>query len=395
MLRRSLRRGADTAAVMAIVALWAGGIVAAENKGGRSVDAVNKVTLLQVNDTHAYLDLHQEMFPGPNGPVYRRAGGYSRIATVVKGIREETGGKVLFCDCGDTFFGTYPAQKSRGEAMLPVLNALGIGAMTVHWEFVFGPKRFQELAQQLNYPVLAINIYKKDSGERAFPTHLVKEVSGLKVGLVGIASNIVDKTMPPSFSEGLRFTLGREELPEVIEHLRAKDKVDLVVLVSHLGFPQDMKLLGEVPGVDVCLSGHTHNRLYEPALAGKTLVIQSGCHGSFVGRLDLEVKDGRIVRHRHALIEVAEDIAPDPKVEALVRASLAPYEKELNEVVGETATPLNRGTMLESTMDNLLLQALLKATGAEIAFSNGWRWGAPIAEPWLGAVLSLDVGGPF
>lgn len=343
-----------------------------------NVDATKHITLLQVNDTHAYLDLHQEMFPGPNGPVYRRAGGYSRIAAIVKRIRGDTGGKVLFCDCGDTFFGTYPAQKSRGEAMLPVLNALGIDAMTPHWDFAFGPGRFQELADRLSYPVLAINIYKKNNGDRPFPTHLVKEMGGLKIGLVGIASNIVDKTMPPSFSEGRRFTLGRDELPEIIEHLRAMEKVDLVVVISHLGFPQDMKLLGEVPGVDVCLSGHTHNRLYEPALAGTALVIQSGCHGSFVGRLDLEVKGGRIVKYRHALVEVAEDIKPDPKVEALVRAALAPYEKELNEVVGETATPLNRGTMLEATMDNLLLQALVKTTGAQIAFSNGWRWGAPV-----------------
>ncbi|MHB9050108.1 MAG: bifunctional metallophosphatase/5'-nucleotidase [Pirellulales bacterium] len=193
-----------------------------------------------------------------------------------------------------------------------------------------------------------------------------------------MASNIVDKTMPPSYSEGLRFTLGREELPKIIEQVRSKEKVDLVVLISHLGFPQDMKLLSEVPGVDVCLSGHTHNRLYEPAQVGKTPVIQSGCHGSFIGRLDLEVKNGQIVNHRHKLIEVSANIKPDEEVDALIRKLMAPYDKELAEVVGETATALNRGTMLESTMDNLLLKAMLEASGAEIAFSNGWRWGAPV-----------------
>lgn len=104
-----------------------------------------------------------------------------------------------------------------------------------------------------------------------------------------IASNIVDKTMPASYSEGIYFTLSKSELPPIIDKLRTQEKVGLIVLVSHLGFPQEMKLLSEVHGIDVCLSGHSHNRLYKPVLNGKTIVIQSGCHGSFLGRLDLEV----------------------------------------------------------------------------------------------------------
>lgn len=343
----------------------------------REAGDAQQLTILQINDSHAYLNLHQEMVPSPNGAVYRQAGGYARIATLVNQIREETGGRVLFGDCGDTFFGTYPAKASRGQVMVPILNALGVDAMTPHWEFVFGPKRFQELASQLNFPVLAINIYDKNTGKRIFPPYIMKEVGGLKIGIIGVASNIVDKTMPPSFSEGLRFTLGREELPSVIQEVREK-KPDLVVLISHLGFPQDMKLLSEVPGIDVCLSGHTHNRLYEPALAGKTLVIQAGCHGSFLGRLDLGIKDRQIVRHDHHLIEVAARIPPDSKLDTLIKDLTAPYEKDLQQVVGQTATALNRGTMLEATMDNLLLASMQEATGAQVAFSNGWRWGAPV-----------------
>jgi 2',3'-cyclic-nucleotide 2'-phosphodiesterase (5'-nucleotidase family) len=159
--------------------------------------------------------------------------------------------------------------------------------------------------------------------------------------------------------------------------LREQEKAEMIVLVSHLGFPQDMKLLSEVEGIDVCLSGHTHNRLDKPVLNGKTIVIQSGCHGSFLGRLDLEIHAGRIVDYRHRLIEIEAGIRPDPVIAEQVEQVLAPY-RELSEVVGETATALNRGTTFESTMDNFLLQALLETTGAQIAFSNGWRYGAPI-----------------
>ncbi len=336
------------------------------------------LTVIQLNDSHAYFDLHQEMFWQGGQAVYRPAGGYARIATIVKQIRAANPGRTLFCDCGDTLHGTYPAQKTQGEALIPILNTLGIDAMTAHWEFAYGPETFKQRAAKLNYPMLAINVYDQATRERFFPPYSVKEVGGLRIGLVGIASNIVDKTMPPAFSAGLYFTLGREELPSIINVLRTQEKVDLVVLISHLGFPQDMKLVSEVQGIDVCLSGHTHNRLYKPVLQGKTLIIQSGCHGSFLGRLDLEIEGGRVADYRHELIEVAAKITPDPEVDDLVHQALAPYQEELSTVVGETATALNRATLLESTMDNFLLQALLESTGAQLAFSNGWRFGAPI-----------------
>lgn len=346
------------------------------------------LTVVQLNDSHAYFNLHQEMFWQGGQAVYRPAGGYARIATLIKRIRAETQGRVLFCDCGDTLHGTYPALETQGQALIPILNSLGLDAMAAHWEFAYGPKAFKQRAEELNYPTLAINVYDQATKERLFPPYNVKEIGGLRIGLVGIASNIVDKTMPPSYSEGVRFTLGREELPPIINVLRAQEKVDLVILISHLGFPQDMKLLSELEGVDVCLSGHTHNRLYRPVLQGKALVIQSGCHGSFLGRLDLEIEGGRVVDYRHQLIEVGSDIHADPAVDGLIRQALAPYQVELSTVVGETETALNRAAMLETTMDNFLLQALMESTGAQLAFSNGWRFGAPVIP---GAVTLNDL----
>ncbi|MFO7368976.1 MAG: metallophosphoesterase, partial [Bacteroidales bacterium] len=317
------------------------------------------LTIVQMNDTHAYFDVHQEMFWQGDHAVYRQAGGYARIAAIVKKIRTESFGNCLFCDCGDTLHGTYPAIASQGQAMIPILNSLELDAMTAHWEFAYEPKVFNKLVAELNYPMLANNVFNKATKKPVYQSYAIKEIGGLRIGLIGIASNIVDKTMPPSFSEGIYFTLGKEELPPIIDLLRNKEKIDLIVLISHLGFAQDMKLVSEVQGIDVCLSGHTHNRLYKPVLNGKTIVIQSGCHGSFLGRLDLEVDGGKIIDYRHRLIEVKATIQPDPTVAELVKQSLAPYKNELEEVVGETSTALNRGTCLESTMDNFMLQALL------------------------------------
>jgi 2',3'-cyclic-nucleotide 2'-phosphodiesterase (5'-nucleotidase family) len=347
-----------------------------------------KVTLLQINDVHGYMDLHLEWFADPTSlATYRRAGGYPRIATLVKQISDETQRRVLFCDNGDTFHGTYTVVKTEGRILLPIVNQLGLAAMTAHWDFAYGPQRLLELASKLTYPILAVNIYDKKSGKRVFKPYLMKEVGGLKIGIIGIGSNIVDKTMPPEFSAGLRFTDGRSELPGYIKEVRANG-VNLVVVLSHLGFPQDHRLASEISGIDVLLSGHTHNRLYQPIRQGNTLIIQSGCHGSFVGRLDLDVQDNKVVGHQHRLIEVAETIPPDPTIQKLVKDALKPYEVELGRVVGEVSTTLNRDTELEATMDNFLLDAICEAASTPLAFTNGWRWGAPVLS---GPITNNDL----
>lgn len=337
-----------------------------------------RLTLLQLNDVHAYLDLHPELFWEAKGAVYRPAGGYARIATLVRRIRAEVGDGVLFCDGGDTLHGTVPVVKTHGQALIPILNASGLDAMTAHWDFAYGPRILQQRVSELSYPLLALNVYDQQTRNLVFPPYSVKEIGGLRVGIIGIASNIVDKTMPPRFSEGIYFTLGEEELPAAIAHLRDKERVDLIVLLSHLGFPQDVQLVSEVPGVDVCLSSHTHNRVYRPVRQGQTLVIQSGSQGSFLGRLDLQVEHGRIVDYSHRLIVVDSSIVPDTTVGDLVERALAPDRQSLSEVVGETEVALARYMTLETTMDNFLLESLLASTGALLAFSNGWRYGAPV-----------------
>lgn len=339
---------------------------------------IKRITIVQINDSHAYLNLHSELFWERGRAVYRPAGGYARIATLLKQIRAENPGQVVLIDGGDTFHGTYPAVQTRGQALVPIMNALGPAAMTAHWEFAYTPNGFKELTRQLNYPMLAMNVYEKDSRSLFFKPYDVIEMAGLRIGIAGIASNIVDKTMPPHFSEGVYFTNGSEELPGVIQTLREEEKVDLVLLNSHLGYPQNIWMMGEVPGVDVDLSAHTHHRLEQAVRQGTALVTQSGSQGSFLTRLDLTVEEGKITDYTHRLIEVAQEIEPDPEVADLVQQALQPFEGELLQVVGETRAPLDRGLNLESTMDNLLLTALLEHTGAQMAFSNGWRYGAPV-----------------
>ncbi|MFO8133178.1 MAG: bifunctional metallophosphatase/5'-nucleotidase [Thermoplasmatota archaeon] len=337
----------------------------------------HRLTILQVNDSHAYLRPHMELFRGGGSEVYRQAGGFARIATLFHRIRREREAVVVL-DNGDTLHGTYPAVESRGATLVPVLNALGFDAMTGHWDFAYGPERLRELVRRLDYPLLAVNCYRGDTDEPMFPPYRVLERGGLRVAVIGVAATIVDKTAPASFSSGVSLTLGRDELPGVVERVRDGERADLVVVLSHLGFPQEMQLAADIDGIDVLVSGHTHNRLYRPALVNGTLLMQSGSHGSFVGCLDLLVGDSGVEGYEHRLIPVDMSVVPDERVAGLVDEAVEPYRDMLSEVVGRTTTALNRGRVMETTMDNLLLQAMQEASHAELAFSNGWRYGAPV-----------------
>lgn len=335
------------------------------------------LTIIQLNDLHGYTEQHPELVRTGAGEHYRQMGGLARIATAFSEVRRERGA-VIALDNGDTFHGTHVAVVSQGKALVPLMNGLGLDAMTAHWEFAYGPAGVKTLAEHLSYPILAINCYRKDDGELFLPPYRIVERGELRVAIIGIASNIVDKTMPPSYSEGLKFTLGRDELPGWIAHVREQEAADLVIVLSHLGFPQDMKLAGEVDGIDVLLSGHTHNRMEHAVVENGAIVFQSGCHGAFIGRLDLELDRGKVIAWRHQLLPIDRRFAPDPAMEQKVEAAMASSREFLSQQVGQTEVVLSRYEMFQSTMDDLLLDAIAAATGTDIAFSNGWRYGAPV-----------------
>jgi len=312
-----------------------------------------ELTFLQINDLHGYVSPHPEMIRAPGGDWhFTELGGLARIAALFDTIRNECKGRVIALDNGDTFHGTHVAVKSRGKALIPMMNALGLDAMT--------------------------NCHDRRDDRLLFEPYKIVERSGLRVAVIGLACPIVDKTMPPSFSTGVYFTIGNVELPRWIKHVREEEKADLIVVLSHLGFPQDVKLAGEVDGIDVIVSGHTHNRMEHAISVNGAIIFQSGCHGSFVGRLDVVVDGGKITSHKHSLIAVNATLGEQPEMARLVEAALKTDRAALAEVVGSVGAPLHRYAMLNAPMDDVLLEAVAAAAGTDIAFSNGWRYGAPI-----------------
>lgn len=352
----------------------------AENTGaaGNEAAAAREVTILHMADTHAALEVHPEVFFDREGkPTFRPAGGYALLADAIKRERKAYP-QSLLVNVGDTIHGSAVAEWTQGKALVPVVNALGIDVFVPgNWEYAYGPETFRKRMGELNHPVAAINVFDAKSGKRLFAPSVVKTINGVKVGVVGITSIIVDKSMAPAFSKGLRFTF-QEGVQAEVDRLRAGG-VQIVMLATELGLAQETQIARQIKNVDFILGGHTHERTEQPVVEGGVPVIQSGAEGSFLSRVTFRVQNGRVVGYTHKLLEVTpEKYRPDPDVAKLVTAARAPFKDRLDNVVGHTHTPLFRKGVLESSMDNLIADALREETGADIGMANGFRFSYPV-----------------
>ena len=309
---------------------------------------------------------------------YGRIGGLDRLATVVKHVRAECGDKVLFLDGGDTWQGSLGANASKGQDMVDCMALLKPDAMTGHWEFTYGEARVKELIKGLGFPFLALNVRDTEWEEPVFPPMKIFERGGVKIAVLGQAFPYTPVANPrwlmPKWSFGIR----EEDVRANVEKAR-KSGAQLVVLLSHNGFDVDRKLAGRVPGIDVILTGHTHDALPEAIKVGNTLLIASGSHGKFLSRLDLDVQNGAVKGFRYKLIPLfADAIAADAEMTAAIAKARAPYAKDLARVVGKTDSLLYRRGNFNGTFDDVICAALLKERDAEIALSPGFRWGTSV-----------------
>lgn len=308
---------------------------------------------------------------------YGRMGGFDRIATVVKSIRADRPDALLL-DGGDTWHGSFTSLKTGGEDMVRAMNLLGSDAMTAHWEFTFGTERVLELVDMMEQPLLGANIFDAEWDEPAFEPYKIFERGGMSIGVIGQAFPYLPIANPswmfPEYSFGIR----EERMQQIVNELRSKN-VDLVVCLSHNGFDVDHKMAQRVEGIDIILSGHTHDAIPEPVLSGNTIIVASGSHGKFVSRVDLDIRDGKLMGFQHKLIPIFSDvIEPDAEMTALIDDVRAPYEEELTEVIGQAGDLLYRRGNFNGTWDDVICDALLEQRDAEIALSPGVRWGASV-----------------
>lgn len=319
---------------------------------------------------------------------YGRIGGVAQMKTLINAIRAERPNNCILVDNGDTWQGSYTSLKTSGEDMVRVQNALGVDVMTAHWEFTYGADRVNELIEKCNFPFLAGNVTDNEWQERVFESIAYFDRGGVKVAVIGQAFPYTPianpRYMVPDWSFGVNEQMVRENVAEA-----KANGAELIVLASHDGFDVDRKLASRVDGIDVILTGHTHDAIPSVIEVGNTLLVATGSHGKFLGRLDINVQNKKIQDYKFKLMPIFSDvIKPDPEMQALVDDIREPHADRINEVIGTTNSLLYRRGNFNGTFDDLICDAILEERDTQIALSPGFRWGASLTP---GSDITVDT----
>ncbi|MBF0125531.1 MAG: thiosulfohydrolase SoxB, partial [Magnetococcales bacterium] len=313
------------------------------------------------------------------GPV----GGMAYLASMIRRVRAERGhDNVLLLDGGDTWQGSYTSMLTAGDDMIQVGNRLGVEAMTAHWEFTYGAHRLLENVGKLHGKLLAHNVGDNEREEPIFDDYHLFDKGGHRVAVIGQAFPHTTLFHPrhvvPRWSIGLR----QANLQQTVESAR-NEGAQLVVLLSHNGLTIDLELAAHLVGIDVILGGHSHDVLPQPMMVanpgGRTLVCNAGSNGKFLGRMDLDLRKGRIAEWRYQLMPVLPRFVPAaPDVANLIQMLRQPHEIMLHQEVGQTETLLYRRDNFDSSFDDLIGAALCEELDSDVAIFPGFRWGTTV-----------------
>lgn len=259
-----------------------------------------RFTLLHTNDTHSRI----EPFGPGNGAISGK-GGMARRAALVKQLRQQLG-HVLLLDAGDVFQGTPYFNRYKGLLDYRLMSMVGYDAATLgNHDFDNGVDGLVAAMAEAKFPFVNCNFDLRGAPQLAKRVQpwIVKSFPGVKIGITGVCVDFKGLVAPKNH-EGVIWLNPLESLKPVVKHLREVEKVDMVVLLSHLGYDlkgagwDDLTLARQLSGVDVIIGGHSHTFLEEPTRianeGGETLIFQVGFGGVNLGRMDFTLKQGTL-----------------------------------------------------------------------------------------------------
>src|SRR5690554_2644794 len=293
------------------------------------------ISLLQTADIHGQLDAHDELFVEDGQLVFRERGGLAHIKTLFDSEKAKNPDRTLIVDSGDLIQGSGYAARSQGRIFPPIVREMGYDLLQPgKWEVVYGKDIMLEVMNAYNTNIIVQNMKHEDSGEPLFTPYWTTEIEGIKLAFIGINDPDVPVRQNPSFSEGIAFNPINQEVKALIRTVQEKEKPAAVFLMTHIGIFKQVDLANSeaASGVDYVLGSDTHERIRKPIRGKHAKVTEPGAFGSFVGKLTVE-----------------------------------------------------------NPMDNMITDALRWKTGADIALSNGFRFGNPIV-PKKGAAAPITRG---
>lgn len=360
----------------------------AENQQAYEAGKTYTVDILQTTDVHCQIHPHDELFWENDQAVFRKTGGYAQLASMLKQARKKNPDTFII-DTGDMFQGSELSVATMGKAIVPILNQIGYDLyLPGNWEVIYGKKAMQTLMGALDAPKICANMYHDlgdgRRGELIFLPYYIWNIRGAKIGFLGYTDHLVPVRQSPNYSKGITYTKPEENLAHYVSVLREDEGCDYVMIIAHLGLSQQIHLANHpaCEGVDYILGGDTHERVRKPIQCQYAKVVEPGAFGSFVGQLQLTIKDGKVIRDDYALLEVETNkLREDKATRDLMEFVEDPYITDINRVVGYSTIPLYRYFVVENPIDTMVLDALDWKLDVDIVLSNGFRFCPPRTTP--------------
>ena len=373
-----------------------------------------QITILGTTDLHGNIDPIDYYTNKPDNR------GLAKVATLIKRIRKETS-NVLLIDSGDTIQGS-PLESFHGrknnappDPMMLVMNSLNYDAMTVgNHEYNFGLKVLEKARGEAKFPWLSANTYDQGKQQTHYKPYIVKEVAGVKIGILGLTTpGIPNWDNPPNYA-GLEFHEPVAEARKWVPVLRDQEKVDVVVIAMHMGLEEDLRtgevtpgqvpheneaiaIANEVPGVDVIFMGHTHRDVPSVYING-VLLTQANHWGRHLARADLYLQKAgtgwRMYAKSARTIPTDDRVEPDPEVVKMAE----PYDREtqswLAREIGQSAEELTAtdARFRDTAILDLVQKVQLDAGKADVSMVASFNPAARIAK---GPVSVRDIAGLY
>ena len=326
------------------------------------------ITIAHTNDTHS------RVFEGSYDGM-----GFAKLATEVENLKSENP-NFLLLDAGDALHGQTISTLVNGESIIDVFNTMGYDAMTAgNHDFNYGQDRLVELAGMANFPILSSNVVKED-GSLLLENYTIKDIAGIKVGIFGLTTPETTYKTHPDNVKGLTFKDPVETAKEVVSELN--DQVDVIICLAHIGLDEESEITSDliaeaVPEIDVIIDGHSHTVLPEGMTVNGVLIAQAGEYDKNLGIITLKLTDKKITSKTASLFtkEESADLAENETILKKLNEITAEQEKITSVVIGKTDFVLEGERQNvragETNLGNLITNAMLKTTGADIAITNG------------------------
>lgn len=345
------------------------------------------ISVVHVNDTHGRVEENEK-----NGEL-----GFAKLKTYYD--NKNVADNALLLNAGDVIHGTTFATISKGDSVINVMNQMGFDAMTAgNHDFNYGYQRLVELKNKANFPIFGANVVN-ENGDNILDSDKIIEINGVKVGIFGLATEETKTKSSPANTEGLTFVDSVETAQNEVTNLKNQG-ADVIICLSHLGEDKESKetstLIAEnVEGIDLIVDGHSHTELQNGRYVGNTLIAQTKAHGYFIGDVTLLLdKDNKIVSKNASLkpYNRMKYLNANNDTLAQIESVTNENKKVLDQQVGETSVDLVGARDMvrtrETNLGDFVADAMINATGADVAITNGGGIRESIAA---GSITKGDV----